>query len=390
MRDRTTRHEEGRAPVPIHTLRSRWRYLAVAPALAMVIAGVATGGASGGAAAAPARRGLRRRRRSPTSTTSRPRWTRPPDGKVTQKSIDEAKAYDRKFTSGNPVAARQLARAEQKALKTGNPARSSRRQGAQTAKLLTILVEFDDQANDDWSGVMVPTVGVRQPHLRAGEPTVPSRAAAQQDPRPRRLAGQDGRRDNNSFWVPDFSPEHFDTMLYTDEGITERVRPDLTGPDGQPGIDISGYTMKNMYEEMSKGAYTVTGAGHRLDQGRRTPRPTTARTRCLRRHGVGAGDIQDMNGHPDNPLGAGQLAIDAVNALAAGAARLPVGRLRHRGPGRRRRRRRLLEPDGVIDHVVLVHAGEDKSGGGGAEGTYAIWAHSSAVTGGHQVPGTGR
>ena len=34
----------------------------------------------------------------------------------------------------------------------------------------------------------------------------------------------------------------------------------FTGPDGQPGIDISGYTMKNMYEEMSKGAYTVNGS----------------------------------------------------------------------------------------------------------------------------------
>jgi immune inhibitor A len=35
-----------------------------------------------------------------------------------------------------------------------------------------------------------------------------------------------------------------------------------------------------------------------------------------------------------------------------------------------------------------VHAGADKSGGGGAEGTYAIWAHSSAVAGGAAIPGT--
>ena len=38
---------------------------------------------------------------------------------------------------------------------------------------------------------------------------------------------------------------------------------------------------------------------------------------------------------------------------------------------------------------MLVHAGEDKSGGGGAEGTYAIWAHSSSVPGGATIPGTG-
>ena len=37
---------------------------------------------------------------------------------------------------------------------------------------------------------------------------------------------------------------------------------------------------------------------------------------------------------------------------------------------------------------MLVHAGADKSGGGGDQGTYAIWAHSSAVAGGAPVPGT--
>src|SRR5690606_6921373 len=66
--------------------------------------------------------------------------------------------------------------------------------------------------------------------------------------------------DNNSMWVPDFSSEHFNKMLFTEEGITERVRTDLTGPDGKPGFDISGYTMKNMYEEMSRGGYSLSGS----------------------------------------------------------------------------------------------------------------------------------
>ncbi|MCZ9337461.1 immune inhibitor A, partial [Streptomyces sp. TRM76130] len=33
------------------------------------------------------------------------------------------------------------------------------------------------------------------------------------------------------------------------------------------------------------------------------------------------------------------------------------------------------EPDGYIDHFQLVHAGEDESAGGGAQGEDAIWAH---------------
>ena len=65
-----------------------------------------------------------------------------------------------------------------------------------------------------------------------------------------------------------------------------------------------------------------------------------------------------------------------------------MGRLRHRGPGRPDGDGNLFEPDGVIDHLVLVHAGEDKSGGGGAQGVYAIWAHSSTIAGGYTIPGT--
>ena len=107
-------------------------------------------------------------------------------------------------------------------------------------------------------------------------------------------------------WVPDFSPEHYNKMLYTKEGITERVRTDLTGPDGQPGIDISGYTMQNMYQEMSKGAYTVTGAGDA--RGSRSALRGVVRRDTLLPGRDGVWErrpSQAMNGHPDNPLGAG-------------------------------------------------------------------------------------
>ncbi|WP_406307071.1 immune inhibitor A [Streptomyces sp. NBC_00885] len=39
------------------------------------------------------------------------------------------------------------------------------------------------------------------------------------------------------------------------------------------------------------------------------------------------------------------------------------------------------EPDGYIDHFQIVHAGEDQSAGGGAQGSNAIWAHRSYVYG---------
>src|SRR5688572_30314295 len=114
----------------------------------MVIAGVATGSATGGASAAPAAGADSQSAEGFNSYINyvAPEVEKPTkDGKVTQKSIDEAKAYDAKFSSGNPVAARQLAKAEQKALKTKvNPAKfkKGKAKERQTAKLLTILVEF--------------------------------------------------------------------------------------------------------------------------------------------------------------------------------------------------------------------------------------------------------
>ncbi len=178
-------------------------------------------------------------------------------------------------------------------------------------------------------------------------------------------------------------------MLYTKEGLTDRVRTDLTGPDGEAGFDISGYTMKNMYEEMSHGAYTVDGEA--------TPWVTVPHsegwygaTRCFKNDEGEweAGPYQGMQGHPDNKLGAGQLPIDAVAALADANPDFPWADYDIEDQGDVDEDGNYHEPDGVIDHVVLVHAGEDKSGGGGAEGTYAIWAHSSAVPGGAPIPGT--
>ncbi len=298
-------------------------------------------------------------------------------------ALELAKSVDTKYAQGNPQAARGLAKLESKAIRTGKSPKALK--GAKTtqeAKLLTILVEFNDAANDDFTGEYVPTeFGATE--CKPGDVQNGPLHNNIPDPADYEL------EDNNSMWVPDFSSEHFNKMLFTDEGITERVRTDLTGPDGQPGFDISGYTMKAMYEEMSRGAYTVTGAA--------TPWITVphseawygATTCHLNEEGVyEAGPMQDMQGHDDNPLGPGQLPIDAVAALAQAQPDFPWADYDIEDQGDRDGDGNVLEPDGVIDHVVLVHAGEDKSGGGGEQGTYALWAHSSAVAGGAPIPGT--
>ncbi|HEY0902632.1 MAG TPA: immune inhibitor A domain-containing protein [Marmoricola sp.] len=314
-------------------------------------------------------------------------------GKVVTKrhgsdALAQAYAADRKHAKGNPVAARQLAKLEARAQRTGQSPQEikSHFKGAkatQDAKLLTILVEFNDAANDDFTGTMVPETVFESRQCVPG--TVQNGPLHNNIPNP----ADASHLDNNSMWVPDFSPAHFNKLLYTDTGLTERVRTDLTGPDGQPGYDISGYTMKNMYEEMSKGAYSVSGSA--------TPWVTVphsegwyAANTCFKNADGQweAGIPQSQNGHPDNPLGPGQLPIDAVAALAEAQPEFPWADYDIEDQGDVDGDGNVNEPDGVIDHVVLVHAGEDKSGGGGAQGVYSIWAHSSAVAGGASVPGT--
>ncbi|WP_136709056.1 immune inhibitor A domain-containing protein [Agromyces sp. H66] len=381
------------------TTRARRRAVAAIPVFALVAAGLATAGASGAAVAAgPVT--------SPVISDSEyymnyvsPRAEAAfgsdelvgsiANGRSTaggNAALEKADALDRKFSQGNPVAARGLAKLEATSIETGKSPKELKNlkssKSTQEAKLLTILVEFNDSADDDFTGVYVPEEFGASTCMPGNVQNGPLHNNI---PNPADYALED----NNTLWVDDFSSEHFNKMLFTDEGITERVRPDLTGPDGQPGIDISGYTMKSMYEEMSRGAYTVTGAA--------TPWVTVPHSEAY--YGASlcfqneegeyeSGAIQDMQGHPANPLGPGQLPIDAVAALADADPDFPWADYDVEDQGDRDGDGDFLEPDGVIDHVVLVHAGEDKSGGGGAEGTYAIWAHSSAVAGGAPIPGT--
>lgn len=299
-------------------------------------------------------------------------------------AVDAARAFDQKHARGNPVTAQQLAKIEAKSIKTGkNPRKIKQAPTTQTAKLLTLLVEFNDQANDDFTGVMVPKTVFEDRTCVPG--TVQNGPKHNNIVNPATLPHED----NNSMWVPDFSPAHYDKMLYSKKGITERVRKDLTGPDGKRGIDISGRTMHNMYLEMSKNAYTVAGQA--------SPWITVphsegwyAANRCFQDANGNwvPGREQSMNGHPDNPAGAGRLATDAIDSLAAKDPNFPWADYDIEDQADRDGDGNVFEPDGVIDHLVLVHAGQGKSRGGGAEGVYAVWAHSSSVAGGYRIPGT--
>ena len=116
------------------------------------------------------------------------------------------------------------------------------------------------------------------------------------------------------------------------------------GPTSRGGVDLRGRTVRNFYLEMSKGAYEVTGDGDARGSGSRTPRRGTRPTAAT------AGAASDI-GHPDNPRGTAQMAIDAVEALAAAEPDFPWADYDVEDQGDQDGDGDLFEPDGVLDHV---------------------------------------
>ena len=155
---------------------------------------------------------------------------------------------------GYPPAARTLARREALANKTGESPRTIARtkQGmpsVQHARMLVIPVEFNPHANDDFSGF--ERYDANDPSGCVTEPagTVFNGPTHNQIPNPALT-----KRDNNTLWVPDFSPDYYSKLIFSTQGITKKVRPDLNG-----GVSLKGLTVHNYYQEISKGRYDLSG-----------------------------------------------------------------------------------------------------------------------------------
>ena len=284
-------------------------------------------------------------------STSASRSKLTPSAKV----IAQSEAFDRKHSTGNPAAAEVLGRLEARSAKSGKSPRAFKKAPTtQTARLLTVLVEFNPDAGDDFSGFERPAFVGAEECVTEPAGTLLGGPLHNNMPDPATV----GRgTDNNTFWVPDFSPSHYNKLIYTKTGLTRRVRPDLTGPDGKPGVNLRGYTVKNHYQEMSKGAYDITGQVAGWVQ--------VPHSEAWYGATVCGQPMQDNSGHPDNPRQVSQLIVDAVDALAAG------------------------DPDFPWADYDIEDQGD--ADGDGAEGTYSIWSHAGNVdpsTGGYAVPGT--
>ncbi|MFC9700145.1 immune inhibitor A domain-containing protein [Streptomyces sp. NPDC056943] len=211
-----------------------------------------------------------------------------------------------------------------------------------TDKIFTILVEFGDKVDnttlvdreDDDTTELKPKYG--------GEP----------GPLHNAIAKPDRANDNSTAWQADYNQQHFQDLYFG------------TGKDakGQPK-----QSLKTYYEKTSSGRYSVDGTVSdwvKVEYNEaRYGSNWCGDTNCSNvwdtvRDGVTAwAAAQKAAGKTDAQIKAELAQYDQWDRYDFDADG------------------NFNEPDGYIDHFQIVHAGEDESAGGGAEGTNALWAH---------------
>ncbi|MBC7339132.1 MAG: immune inhibitor A [Firmicutes bacterium] len=163
-----------------------------------------------------------------------------------------------------------------------------------------------------------------------------------QIPQPEGLAARE------NYWTADFSPEHYAGLLFNPDGYTT--------PEG-----VSSHSLTSYYLEQSNGGLLIEGDVYGWFQ---VPNPEWYYGRDNPEGGVD-------NGGPADPR-------DLVREVASLAVQAGVNLAEYdyEDPYDLDRDGDLMEPDGIVDHLMVIHAGVGQEAGGGAQGDDAIWSHS--------------
>ncbi|WP_345573403.1 immune inhibitor A domain-containing protein [Streptomyces prasinosporus] len=186
-----------------------------------------------------------------------------------------------------------------------------------TDKIFTILVEFGDKVDSRYGGTPGPL------HNQIAEP--------------------DRDEDNSTAWKADYNREHFQELYFGD------------------GTD----SMKTYYEKQSSGRYSIDGEVsdwvkvpyNEARYGSNKCDPDNCAWFAVQDGVTAWVEQQKAAGRTDAQIKAQLAEYDQWD------------RYDFDGDGD------FNERDGYIDHFQIVHAGEDESAGGGAQGEDAIWAH---------------
>ncbi|MEV7201706.1 immune inhibitor A domain-containing protein [Streptomyces griseoluteus] len=190
-----------------------------------------------------------------------------------------------------------------------------------TDKIFTILVEFGDQTDPKFGGTPGPLHN--------------------------KIAAPDRTKDNSTAWQADYNQQHYQDLYFGTGAKTE--------------------SLKKYYEKQSSGRYSVEGE---VSDWVKVPynearygNNACGQSNCTSVWNVVSDGLKSWV--------AGQKAAGKSDAaIKADLAQYDQwDRYDYDDDGD------FNEPDGYVDHFQIVHAGEDESAGGGAEGENAIWAH---------------
>lgn len=159
-----------------------------------------------------------------------------------------------------------------------------------------------------------------------------------------------------SMYYEDYSHNHFEDMIFGDNGYT--------GPNGENFI-----SMKQYYDQQSGGSLIIEGkvAGwYTL--------PQTAAW-----YGAEYGSSNDIRAR-NAVAHALALAAQDPNINLADFDKEDIYDLDGDG--------NYNEPDGIIDYLMVLHAGVGQEAGGGSLGSDAIWSHRWNLGGLYKIPGT--
>ncbi|MFD3615159.1 immune inhibitor A domain-containing protein [Streptomyces sp. NPDC058676] len=186
-----------------------------------------------------------------------------------------------------------------------------------TDKIFTILVEFGDQIDSRYGGTVGPL------HNEIAQP--------------------DRAVNNSTAWQADYNRAHFQDLYFGTGKNTE--------------------SLKKYYEKQSSGRYSVEGE---VTDWVKVPYNEA-------RYGsndAATGAWYAVQDGVDAWVAEREAAGDTAAEIKAELAEFDQwDRYDFDGDGD------FNEADGYIDHFQIVHAGEDESAGGGAQGADAIWAH---------------
>ncbi|MED3562446.1 immune inhibitor A domain-containing protein [Bacillus xiapuensis] len=153
-------------------------------------------------------------------------------------------------------------------------------------------------------------------------------------------------------YYKDYNTEHYENMIFGKKG-------QYKGPNGEDQV-----SQKQFYEEQSGGTYTIEGKAYGW-----LKLPHTA---------AYYGADNPSGGHDNvTPGGSKQLVKDTLDA--AKAAGVPLQDYDLEDPHDLNGDGNFWEPDGLVDHLQIIHSGMGQEAGGGSLGDNAIWSHRSAV-----------